>query len=1180
MNANKFKETKGIILQTNYTRKGEIERIILKDNNLYFKSIKYIPPIFIVIPCDISYLKNRLFKYINTNSDPDDKVYKKKIKFIKNRLEDINTRDLLVDNACYIKNLLSSISKDYDLEISYLRLEIIRNSQNDAFADFPLCYTSIGALTKISFTDVTKRNQALEILWNNRLVCHDVYSINYSANTNLNTIIDCLEPLFVYVSKIAKPIRLDDLLNIDDSDDDDDDDDDEYMDFIANEETRNYSTTATTAASSSVLSSSSSSSTDLSKVTGKNKRKRLIKSNQDFNDMEKINKNVRKNKKMKKDKLISLNQNDYNDLFEVDIQVFDNNENDKSNIMNIINIGNINKDDLKNNNKRKRNNITQRDQMIINERLINRTRIKNVLIKKPWSSGGILNHPHISHGLTEYFRIINRQDLTKLYSSQIDELPTVIVQIQKEYCSISCCVYKITNNNIYKNKKQLMKLSIYYCWDSFYEDIFNSLKDNLENKTERISIQKYNNSTEAILAMVADCKLCFWKDNISTYCRLVLSEENEEYIYSKYLFNTLLQDTNEKALPIQLEIEKCVRKNNSFDLYGNSITISSEKIVDVLGGNSKNQDNQFVKAFYDLNNSYHLCTNNNLSAIDRLQGKDDIFKILLSRHNLYCNLIYQLKYNNIILKLCEMCKELGVGLLDIVGIDCWENNRNNLSSTINSINRNTLKINDNSTDSDFVNSKYYLLNNNKKTFAKFIENSIFINILKNYSTYFSSNNSASHFKTKNLYINPINTSDSTGYYVQNDNVKNYIYDIDIESSYPSLCKMFNISPENSAIIKREEFNKLKKIYSQGLLNKMINYITHENNTHVIVSIKGDFYEGIFGKFMNEMKNKRKLHRHKELKVFYKQITNVLYGSMMNINSDMYSPQCAYSIISICRSLIGKIVSTISQQIIFVKTDGALIVSNIEDEKIVEANLNNVIQVFVEDNNLSKSPADDSLNNLIIKVKKINDCYVCDNNNYITRFVEYGNVKTVFNTCLLNSKTVHVNKVFLNKLFEIILDSFSTSVLTLNSDISFKTIVRNFFEMLSTKLNYLFENVDILNMYTLNDVDYFFDEIGSAVNIKNTPLLEYVDFNYQLASWKTITKENEQSKQIIRIKTNIPTLVQSFCILDTKRCLHDTSFEWLKSFCSNYCKDYSWENFMKMLNRELYKINEKLNELKI
>lgn len=1070
-------DVKGFVLKTTYSEGNKLKRTIFQENVLFEKINKYIPPLFLTVYYDTSYFLERRDSSVSLTAEWD---------------ESVDSKTILYENIWYVKELLHAF-QPYDVSISMLRLESVRNAQTDNFDDFPLPYTSIGALARISFNDIMLRNGALDVLWHNREVNGHVYNISFTANTSINTLVDWLEPLFSYVEKIQKPYNM------------------------------NYDSDDTT-----------------SSLSGKSRK-------------------IKKTKRHTTDL-------DYRDLFEIDIQVFDNNDDHDDYGRNCQqelgaavqrNVQQPGSSSASGNSRRrsmKKGNAIVIDPIAESKRRQNKTNV--VIFEKPWSSGGSSSCPFNCHDVTHYFRNINKQNLTRLYSSQLESLPVVIVQMQQEYCSVTCCVDTIPSDRF--GRKRTVKLSVYYCWDSIILESLRRLKLEVEKKDgyEKVAVEMFRNSSESLVQMLHDCRACFWKDNVSTYVRLTVSTENEEYLYGNYIFKPLWTGINEHVLPIQLEIETGLKKNGSFDLFSNAISLDADKMCNALGGRSKELDSEFIERYYALRDSYHTCPNNAVSVIKTDQSL--MLHVLRSRHRMYTELVHSFKRNDMMTKLCEICKELGVGLLDVFGVNCWNDEQPGKTDKDHFIENN-------------VNPKYRKRNvfeNNNKTFSSFIENSVFINMLRKYSIHYSTNNNINQGNCSHVQSLPVNVSEFKGFYTRDAHKEKYCaYDIDLVSSYPSICKAFNVSPEHTVIISREKYNELKRRYECGdILKKTFYEISHSNYEYVIMSLKNSVYEGALSRYMYDLMMRRNAQFHTELRFFYKQITNVVKGCLTRRTSDLYAPQCAYSLTSMCKSLIRKIVQHVAQETIFVKTDGALILSSADNEQVLRNNINTSLDTFVIDHGIHVPFADNRP--FSMEVTAIQDCIVLNNNTYIIRQCKNNTFKTVYSFPYLNNAMCHLSRKTINRLYGCILDGYNMFALK-NVDRSFQNVLQIFSDGVLNNVPLIFQDVDIYSFYRLTD------DILSLMRDNHKLSPDLIHLGYKLAIWNVDIQENDIRRCEERV--NLPPLNGSSCKLDVRSSLYKLCGPWLRIFSESYANNYTEYNFNREFGMRISRISLRLSE---
>lgn len=1104
----------GFVLRNSYTRNGELRRTLYNGNNsLRVTNKRYVPPVFLLVYYDV-YLSSDQRLRDAAGVEPHERA----------RTDAEDTCTMMMENTAMITALLAQ-HQPFNMNVSMLRLEAARNAQYDDFEEFPLPYTSIGALTKISFDNVTRRNAALDTLWNNRLANQCVYSVSRSANTSLSVICDCLEPLFSYVEKLNRPYGPHDIAAL------------AYNDRAGAPRRRAMG-------------------------------QRLGQSN--------------------------IAADNYDDMFDIDIHVFDNRENDddaavgavssaaKASVHGDAVSSALSTGSVDSVGRRGRTAAAPTPAPVTRPSNTN-----NVLRERPWSSGGADDDPFNGHAVNSFFAIVEKQNLTKMYAAQLSALPVLVVQMNDEYCGLTCSTELVMNTGgaggtETSDGNRSVLLTVYYAWTSRMADALLAVSDRVRRSSpdERVAVEKFDNATDAKVRMLRDFRVCIWKDNSTVCVRLALSARNEERAYARHIFEPMWADSVESALKLQIEVNACKVANESFDPFYNSITIDCTKAAAALGTRNSPDNSRFVDAFHALNNSYTGYINSDLSPPDASDSgaydERTVHHVLWRRHTVHTELVDAFRARGILAKLCDVCRELGVGLLDAFGANCWDHEPTGALQSHFVTNDREAAYN------------AQLFDNERKTFASLVETSVFVDMLRNHSLYYASNSNANYMKCARFKATAAAASPFTGYRHTDPAAYDYVYDVDLNSSYPSVCRMFNVSPECTAILTRERFDELARRYGDTF-QEMVYHTSHtDTGNYVVVSIRERFYAGALGRFMAAAIERRRAARDTEMRFFYKRIASIVYGCALQPSSDLYAPQCAYAVISTVSAVIAKVMRNVAQETLFVKTDGALIVSRVDSADDMRTHMDQAIETFMDDHGVYSAMAtgrDDRDDRrfghggvhhqnqyrrqpLTARVRAVHDCAVIDRDTYLMRLASSKAAATVVfaDGGLSRREYRGLTDAALRGVYGYLLQTMAAATAGAGPGGGIDT--QAVISCLTTQMG---GNAGSLLANTMDVYDLYVDAtVASVLERKCHVIDRHFDMGRTLAAWKCILVDGVLRRRETRVR--LPMFEAGICTPDTTSLVYELTQRWIYMFCEQYDPDFKAGTFRDEFGRAAVRIS--------
>ncbi|KAG8314437.1 hypothetical protein J6590_092673 [Homalodisca vitripennis] len=180
--------------------------------------------------------------------------------------------------------------------------------------------------------------------------------------------------------------------------------------------------------------------------------------------------------------------------------------------------------------------------------------------------------------------------------------------------------------------------------------------------------------------------------------------------------------------------------------------------------------------------------------------------------------------------------------------------------------------------------------------------------------------------------------------------------------------------------------------------------------------------------MGRLVLKRK-NRNRLLSLFYKKLANVLYGCTGKTKNDLFYPQCASAIRSLCKSvLLRKLQSVPPENIVFSQTDGALLrigrendpnITTKDVEAVVSASLDGIVSDL---GNVTTSIR------LMARVRPVDMCLLSDANRYLMLYsdgtvVSKGQDRRSHVELFSSSSGTDITELLLSKMSAYVRDDF-------------------------------------------------------------------------------------------------------------------------------------------------------------
>src|SRR5436190_3097602 len=597
-----------------------------------------------------------------------------------------------------------------------------------------------------------------------------------------------------------------------------------------------------------------------------------------------------------------------------------------------------------------------------------------------------MNAPLTVHDVRPYFNALKTKRLSRLSLEQLEELPIVVVRFEREFCAATCCVFD-------KTECQLTVLHVYYCWDEKVHRLLTEWSQQHREMSGRhgpivIALSKpCTEDIEARLMMLKDLKDVIWKSDTNTYLRLAISSGHEEDMLARNIYEPLVFHTQTCSADLETEIRCAVNsseESGSEDIFRNAVSLDCSRLCNELDRDACS----FAKAYHRLTDGHTLAWNGSLRlatmcAADVRQSKAATFGLLNKRQELYADLVAEFRHGRILQVAFDMACELRHGLLDLFGLAYTEK-------------RQALAVSKKSAAAVAPDER--ALNSLR------VSNYVFIESLMNSSVYVGASGSAA------ACSDFIGTSVKPyAHHTKGLHKSKRMIEFDIKSAYPSVAVLYNISPETTAIVRRDRLGELDKALeshvstaftgdttsggapTRNVMSTIYNQQGHLNDTNsnlVVVSLRPEIYVGYLARIMELLVLKRNSMKE-ELKPFYKALANMIYGCTGNAsaNNDLYSPQCCSSIASLCKSVMLKVLNNVPQEsIIHSQTDGAVLQDT--DTHACRRAPEDIVQNAIDEIN---SDARHCTFKMEIRVRPVRMCLVMDQNKYLMR---YGDDQTV------------------------------------------------------------------------------------------------------------------------------------------------------------------------------------------
>lgn len=621
---------------------------------------------------------------------------------------------------------------------------------------------------------------------------------------------------------------------------------------------------------------------------------------------------------------------------------------------------------------------------------IKKVQIASAVVEKQRSMCGSLS----VHDVSPFFSILNARRLSKLTLDQLEDLPVLIVRCEKHFCVTTCCVVDRTDH-------QLAVMHVYYCWN---QDVYTFLKSFSETHAHRENTQTTvtvsqlcTEDIEARLTMLRDLRNVIWKDNMNAYVRLALNDALDEDMVAREFYEPLVFRVQRNTADLETEIKRSVQSSQasgSKDMFVNSITLDCSRLCNDLDPKTCRFARTYRRVMDDctltLNGSVRLDKQTTQGNAD---ARQHAFRLLEYRQNIYAGLVWDFRSERILELAFDMASELRLGLLDVFG----------LKYTCSTVAKNT--FNPTGKDSSVEDRVF------DSTRAS---NCVFLETLLDSSLYFGTCGSISvcdEFFAKEKNVKPVSHS-VRGLY------RHDMIEFDLQSAYPSITTLYNISPETTAIVDRTVLNKLDEDLETFVTNnstcpqpvrhdKVMSTIFHQighvneiNSNLVVVSLRSEIYVGFLARMMERLIIKRK-NRNRLLNQFYKKLANVIYGCTGKTGAcnDLFSPQCESAIRSLCKSIMLSTLQNVPPETVLLsQTDGALFYAGPRDDaadrfmcddsdslltcKDLETSINSTIDAVISSLGNLVTPI-----RLVPKLRQVDMCLLIDQNRYLMLYTD-------------------------------------------------------------------------------------------------------------------------------------------------------------------------------------------------
>lgn len=893
----------GIVLKTSFDQKGNrILRTIFEKRYVTYQTITdYIPPLFIVVNYEqaafgrecfsrhLSGLRNRMHRNDSTGCSAKGPTLENDPRSTDTS---VKTDEVLCDNVRFVESLLVAADCGYDAcQLTFLRLETAGDFQRSFDRLYPLWNVGVGALVRLSFSTWHARTRALKVLATNAANNQDVYAVNFAANASAVTIVDYLEPLFAYCAKKTRT-------------------DGHDTDFCARSS---------------------------SGPVGGTKRASFAAAAANTTQMFEINFCVIDEPPVGYRKSVidewSVSRKEHNGT-----SVY-------SSVGGSAAGTGVSKRSA--NSKRKRENSgsssttgdTDKQQLTIDFDVgghANKVkRGDSAIVEKQRALCGSLS----VHDVRPYFARLQSKRLTRISMDQLEELPVTMIRCERYFCAITCRVFDRSDN-------ESTVLNVYYCWNPEVHEFLSAFADICNNRQRRANTTRImvavsplcTEDVEARLNMLLDLKNVIWKDNINAYIRLAISESHDSEMLARNFYEPLVFHVQRTTADLETEIKRSVTSSmtaGSRDMFRNAISLDCSRLCNDLDPTKC----AFARTYKRLlDDSTFACNGSVRIDHQTLNGsvvsRQNAMR-LLERGQDYCNrLVTEFCTEQILDLAFEMATELRIGLLDAFGLKYTDQQTGYRSAT-------GFDASGPSSTDESVFDTYR------------VANMVFMDALANMSVYTGtcgSVSSCNEFFSREKNAKPL-LQFVRGLYTHD------LLEFDLQSAYPTITALYNISPETTAIVTRDSLKRLDEsliaviiddtsrsqqgLHTNNVMTSFYNQIGHLNETDsnlVVVSLRREIYAGFLPRIMERLVLTRRNH-NQLLNPFYKKLANVVYGCTGKANAfnDLFSPQCASAIRSMCRSVMTKTLQNIPpEHVVLTQTDGALLYAGDRDETTVAA----------------------------------------------------------------------------------------------------------------------------------------------------------------------------------------------------------------------------------------------------
>lgn len=947
----------GVVLKTSFDQKeNRVLRTIFDKKYICYRTINdYVPPIFLVVNYEEAAFSRDCF--VKTTTATADENLKDVFENNRRTEDDASkTDEVFNDNMKFVESLLSAAECGYDTsQVTFLRLETIRDFQRSFETLYPLWNVGMGALVRLSFATWYARTKALKVLASNAANNRDVYTIHYAANTSAVTIVDYLEPLFAYCVKKTK----------------------------ADGHDTEYCTSSTSGPKKASLSAAT--------VT---------------NEMFEINFCI-VDEPPTGDRYTSFGPVDTNPV---------------GPRRNAMSVHSAVADSVIGSTASKKGGRKKRDVTSDNASCVSvqadesadsnwpsRGRRESAVLEKQRTMCGPLS----VHDVRPYFSILNSKRLTRISLEQLEELPVVTIRCDPDFSSTTCCIIDRTDN-------QLTILHVYYCWDQNVHTFLTTFA-NLANDTNR----RHNNRTlvsvsplcsedvEARFDMLRDLKNVIWKDNMNAYLRLAIDNSYDSEMVARFFYEPLVFHVQRSTADLETEIKGSVASSSpsgSIDMFRNAITLDCSRVCRELDPKTC----RFAQTYYKLIDDTTFSCNGSLrlksqTVRENVSSRNAAMKLLERGQNLCARLVSEFRSERILDTAFDIVSDLRIGLLDAFGLSYTDRHQRfpkQIYRDDSAYGTRSSRLQGSRSCDDPVLS------------SSIVANAVFLDTLLNSSVYTglcASVSQYNEFFTEEKKVKPLSQF-VHGLYNRGD-----ILDFDLESAYPTITALYNISPETTAIVDRQTLKRFDEtlnayvisdktrsqhtnINSTNIMTSFYNQVGHVNETNsnlVIVSLRPEIHVGVLSRFMERLVLKRKA-RNETLRPFYKRFANFVYGSTgkADVFNDLFAPQCASAIRSLCKSIMIRTLQNLpSEYVLLTQTDGALLYTGPSKENAdttapsadcsskmtcgeIEAVISQIIRSITSD--IGNTTASIQL---VPRLRSADVCLLVDQNRYLMMFTD-------------------------------------------------------------------------------------------------------------------------------------------------------------------------------------------------